>query len=180
MSDQSSHQSLLPLDPARVAYIIIGDDRSELAPLEETDSAGEVTQLFPLHEFFRITDARQIEECVEELNKLRGRRDGRLTLSGILSMQVYVSQTQDVLAFATIICGGSTVLVNKDAVLRDGRAFIAKPTDRERAYASQPEYALEILQLMKERSPAEIEWREKECRGSNLRAYMGLPEQDEH
>lgn len=173
---QTASNASFPLDPKRVDYIIVGDDRSDVPPVVETNASGEITRLFPFHEFFRITDVQQIEKCTKELNGLRGRQDGRLTLSGILSMQIYVSRTQDVLAFATIICGYSTVLVSKDAVLRDGRAFMVNPTSREWASAPQPAYALEILRLMEERSPAEIEWREKECRAmdTNLRAYMGL------
>lgn len=178
-TDQPSRQALLPLIPDQVAYIIVGDEKSDAPLLVETNAISQVTQISPFHEFFRITDRRQIERCTEELNKLRGHQDGRMTLSGILSSQIYVSRMGDVLAFATIICGYSTVLVNKDAVLRDGRAFTVDPTLREWASASQPEYALEILRLMKELSPAEIERREKECRdmGTNLRAYMGLPDQ---
>lgn len=177
-AEQSSSQSLLPLIPDRIAYIIVGDDKSDAPPLVETNSTGEVAHLFPFHEFFRITEPRHIEKCTRELNKLQNRQDGRMTLSGILSSQIFVSHTGDVLAFASIICGYSTVLVNKDAVLRGGRAFSVAPTSREWASTSQPQYALEILRLMKERSPAEIERREKECRdmGTDLRAYMGLPD----
>lgn len=175
-SSRSTTDAFPLLDPSDVACIVIGDDRSEVV-LTKTNHNGRTEQVFPFNEFLRITNRQEIAELVTEVNALRDRRDGRLTLSGILSMQAYMSHRGNVLALATIICADSTVLVTQDAeTTQTGKVFLLPPSDKAWTSGSQRAYGRKILQIMRARCPAQVQWREKECKemGQTIEEYMGL------
>ena len=179
-SSVAANRSFPALKSSDVAYIVVGDGQSE-ATISYTNSVGDVVQVFPFNEFFRITDRREIDRLTKQLNSLSGRKDGRLTLSGILSMQAYVSTEGDVLALASIISAYSTVLVSKNVFIHEGRLLFHKKPSELWASGSCPTYCRDVLSLMRKRSPNEVAWRESECvqMGKTLEEYMGLSRKKE-
>ena len=134
-------------------------------------------------------------ELVKGLNELSGRDDGKFAFAGVLSDQVYVSHRKEVLAYASIHCHKSTVMVyTNNVIIRDNRiwkvyelesdpygGFVTKSlAGRQTNTGSLPGYASQVLEMMEVKSPKEVEWRENaSAEAKTIREYMGLPEKQD-
>ena len=173
--------SFLPINVDDVAYIAIGGD-GDVSSVE-TNCYGEEVYIFPFVEYFRITNSSDVARLTSELNEVSGRKDGQVSFSGVLSSQMYVGHSGQVLAVGDIIMGLSTVLVATNAfTISDGTVFSAYTMGRNESFKASymHGYAEDILTLMEERSPEEVakinSW--VSVGGMSIRQYMGIEKKE--
>ena len=164
-SSQEAASAFLPISSQDVQYVIVCEADFEAVPEFLTNATDRVYQKARYNELFRVTDREEINRLVSALNPLRGRRESGICFCGILSDQIFVSQSNQVIASTMVYHANSMVSIDKQGAIASSNGIFRlalmqtpNPEDWEKEagyFAPCPIYAQYILQLMRERSPSE-------------------------
>ncbi len=164
-SSQEAASAFLPISSQDVQYVIVCEADFDAIPEFLTNATGRVYQKALYNELFRVTDREEINRLVGALNPLKGRRESGICFCGILSDQIFVSQSNQVIASSVVYHANSMVSVDKQGAIVSSNGIFrlalmqtSNPEDWEKEagyFAPCPTYAQDILQMMRERSPTE-------------------------
>lgn len=168
----ASVPSLPPLLSGTVAYAIVCDDRSALPPVLTVNGTAE-NVLFPVREWFRVSDRRQIRELMAALTNVAGKHDGGVTFSGTLGAVVFVSTDNRVLGVTWVIPYRNVVLAGDGGCFHAGRVYF-KDSTFQYSTASHA-YSHLVYRLMGQCAPDYLDELKKQYQkgGQSLEAMMG-------